>query len=65
MSNWHEPLIFVMALIAFVMGMSSLIMGLLPQPAGQNVMKNKVEYSFFGVSGLVVCLVFSYALATA
>lgn len=64
MSNWLEPLIFVFGLIAFVLGMSSLIMSFLPQPAGANEMKSKIEYGFFGASGLVVCIVFAYALAT-
>lgn len=64
MSNWLEPFIFFMGLIALVMGLSSIIMGLLPQPAGQSAMKAKIEYSFFGVAGLVVFVVLWYALAT-
>lgn len=64
MANWLEPLIFALALITFVLGASSLIMSFLPQPAGAAVMKNKVEYSFFGIAGIVLCIVCSYALAT-
>jgi Na+-transporting methylmalonyl-CoA/oxaloacetate decarboxylase gamma subunit len=65
MSNWHEPLIFLLILISFVMGMSSIIMGFFAQPAETATMKTKVEYGFFGLTGLVLCALFSYALATA
>lgn len=64
MSNWLEPFIFALALITFVLGLSSIIMGLLPQPSPANRMKTKVEYSFFGVAGIVLCALCSYALAT-
>ncbi|WP_340679470.1 hypothetical protein [Paraglaciecola sp.] len=62
MGNWLEPLIFGLALIAFVLGLSSLIMSALPQPAGAEVMKSKVEYSFFGIAGIVVGIVCAYAI---
>lgn len=64
MGNWLDPLIFALALVTFVLGVSSLIMSFLPQPAGADVMKSKVEYSFFGVAGIVLCILCSYALAT-
>tara|TARA_R110000868_G_scaffold174251_3_gene410823 strand:+ start:173 stop:370 length:198 start_codon:yes stop_codon:yes gene_type:complete len=64
MGNWLEPLIFALALITFVLGVSSLIMSFLPQPVGAAVMKSKVEYSFFGIAGIVLCIVCTYALAT-
>jgi hypothetical protein len=63
MSNWHEPLIFTLALLAFVLGMSSMIMGFLPQPAGKDALKARVEYGFFGVSGLVLFVLFVYAMS--
>lgn len=65
MSNWYEPLIFLLILISFVLGMSSIIMGFVAQPANSTSMKTKVEYGFFGLTGLVLCALFSYALATA
>ena len=64
MGNWLEPFIFALALVTFVLGLSSIIMGLLPQAAAANTMKTKIEYSFFGVAGIVLCALFSYALAT-
>ncbi|MCF2947312.1 hypothetical protein L0668_04275 [Paraglaciecola aquimarina] len=65
MSNWYEPILFTLALITFVMGLSSIIMSLFPQPAGTNPLQTKIEYGFFGVSGLVLFVVFVYALCTA
>lgn len=65
MNNWYEPILFGLALITFVMGVSSIVMSLLPQPAGENVMRAKVEYGFFGVSGLAIFAVFVYALCVA
>ncbi|MGJ8679962.1 hypothetical protein [Paraglaciecola sp.] len=65
MSNWHEPILFTFALITFVMGLSSIIMSLFPQPAGTNPLQTKIEYGFFGASGLVLFIVFVYALCTA
>jgi len=38
-------------------------MGFLTTETGPKGMQEKVEYGFFGVTGLVVCLVMGYALA--
>ncbi|MDU0353186.1 hypothetical protein RS130_03885 [Paraglaciecola aquimarina] len=65
MSNWYEPILFGLALITFVLGLTSVIMGALPQPADKDTMQTKIEYGFFGVSGLVLFAVFLYALLTA
>jgi hypothetical protein len=63
MSNWVEPLIFLLIVISFVLGVSSFIMGFFAQPANTASMKTKVEYGFFSLTGLVLCVLFSYALA--
>lgn len=65
MSNWYEPILFGFTLITFVLGISSIIMGFLPTPEGDNVMQSKVEYGFFGASALALFAVFVYALANA
>ena len=62
MGQWGEAFLFGLVVVSFVLGISSIIMGLLPQPAGANGMRNKVEYGFFGVSALVLFAVFFYAL---
>ena len=62
MGAWGEALLFGLVLVSFVLGLSCLIMGLLPQAANANAMRNKVEYGFFGISGLILFAVFFYAL---
>ncbi|MFQ3192248.1 MAG: hypothetical protein ACI936_003400 [Paraglaciecola sp.] len=64
MSNWLEPILFGFTLITFVLGISSIIMSFLPTQEGENVMKSKVEYGFFGASAFALFAVFVYALAT-
>ncbi|MFT4808274.1 MAG: hypothetical protein ACI9LX_001604 [Paraglaciecola sp.] len=65
MSNWYEPILFGFALITFVLGLSSIIMSLLPTPEGVNDLQSKVEYGFFGASAFGLFAVFVYALVTA
>lgn len=65
MGAWGEAIMFGVALLAFVLGLSSIIMGFLPQPAtatGGSPLKEKIEYGFFGVSALVICLLLWLAL---
>lgn len=54
MAAWLEALGFGAALVAFVLGLSSVIVGFMPQAAGVQGVRDKVEYGFFGVSGLVI-----------
>lgn len=63
MAQWAEALMFGFALVAFVLGISSVIMGFLPQAEGANGLKEKIEYGFFGITGLVICIMLSYAIA--
>ncbi|MCC2617861.1 hypothetical protein LJ739_16535 [Aestuariibacter halophilus] len=63
MAAWGEAFLFGATVVAFVLGISSIIMGLLPQPAAAGSgMKEKVEYGFFGISALVVGIVLTVAL---
>jgi hypothetical protein len=63
MGNWVEAILFGLALLAFVLGASSIIMAMTYRPAAADAeMKSKVEYGFFGVTGLVLGLLFVYAL---
>ncbi len=64
MADWGNAVLFAATVLAFVLGLSSIIMGFLPQPAGAegNGMKEKVEYGFFGVSGLVIGVLLLVAL---
>ncbi|AEE21199.1 MAG: hypothetical protein CL578_19470 [Alteromonadaceae bacterium] len=63
MGNWTDAILFGFGLVAFVLGVTSIIMGFIAQPVQQeDVMKSRVEYGFFGVSGVVLFLLFVYAL---
>jgi len=63
MSNWGDAILFGFALVAFVLGMSSIIMGFIHKPAdAADLLQQRVEYGFFGVAGLVLFILFSYAL---
>lgn len=55
-----EAILFGFTVLAFALGLSCVITGLLPSPAAG--MKEKVEYAFFGVTGLVVGLLLTIAL---
>ena len=63
MSEWISAVGFGAGLIAFVLGMSSIIMGFMSAKAGAEGMQEKIEHGFFGVSGLVVCVLMAYALS--
>ncbi|GAB5379952.1 MAG: hypothetical protein Alis3KO_14950 [Aliiglaciecola sp.] len=55
-----EAILFGLTVFSFVIGVSCVIMGFIPSPAGG--MREKVEYSFFGVTGLVIGLLLLIAL---
>lgn len=61
MGEWVTALVFGLFLVAFTLGLSSIIMAFLPAKPEEAV-RSQVEYGFFGVAGLVLSLVFIYAL---
>jgi len=63
MSEWLNALGFGVLVVAFVLGVSSLIMTTMIDKNSEKLMQQRVEYGFFGVSGLVIFLLLSYALA--
>ncbi len=63
MADWINAIMFGVALIAFTLGLSSIVMGFMTAKAGAEGMQEKIEYGFFGVTGLVLCLLMAYALA--
>ncbi len=60
MASFAEAGLFGLVVLTFVLGLSSIIMGVIPSPA--HGMKEKVEYGFFGVSFLVLGLLLTIAL---
>ncbi|MFC3093641.1 hypothetical protein DRW07_09190 [Alteromonas sediminis] len=63
MNEWVNALVFGAALVAFVLGLSSIIMGFMVGANSENPMAERIEYGYFGVSGLVVALLMVYVLA--
>lgn len=60
MSSWAEAGLFGLTVLTIVLGISSILMGVIPSPA--HGMKEKVEYGFFGVSSIVVSVLLVLAL---
>lgn len=60
MASIAEAALFALTLLAFVIGLSSIIMGFIPSPAAG--LREKVEYGFFGISALVISLLLGLAL---
>ena len=63
MADWINAIMFGVALIAFTLGFSSIIMGFMTAKAGAEGMQEKIEYGFFGVTGIVLCALMAYGLA--
>ena len=63
MADWINAIMFGVALIAFTLGLSSIVMGFMTAKAGAEGMQEKIEYGFFGVTGLVLCMLMAYALS--
>ncbi|RDV24003.1 hypothetical protein DXV75_16215 [Alteromonas aestuariivivens] len=63
MNDWLNAVGFGIGLVAFALGLSSIIMGFMSGKKGGEGMQEKIEYGFFGVSGLIVCVLMGYALA--
>lgn len=62
MSDWLNAILFGVAVFAFVMGLTSVIMGATASKKMDNIMQQRVEYGFFGVSGFIICALLVYAL---
>ncbi|EKE82800.1 hypothetical protein [Idiomarina xiamenensis] len=65
MSNIVDALIFTVLVGAGVLGISSLIMFLVHKnPVDREVQQQeRIEYSFFGIAGIVIMLLMWYALS--
>ncbi len=63
MSEWINSIIFGVGFLAFVLGISSIIMAFIATRSTPAGIQEKVEYGFFGVSGLILCALMVYVLA--
>lgn len=62
MGDWIDAILFGVALVAFTLGMSSIVMGFMSNKEGAAAMQERVELGYLGVSGLVLCLLMVYVL---
>ncbi|UAA38694.1 hypothetical protein KIH87_18855 [Paraneptunicella aestuarii] len=62
MGDWGSAFLFGLMLVAFVLGLSSIIMSFF-QPVSDSAIKHRIEYGFFGVSGLIVTALMLYAIS--
>ena len=60
MASWVEAGLFGLTVLTIVLGVSSILMGIIPSPA--HGMKEKVEYGFFGVSAIIVSVLLIVAM---
>lgn len=63
MGEWGNAILFGVVLIAFVLGLSNIIMGFMSTKQGAEGLQEKIEYGFLGVSGLIVSVVLTFAMS--
>lgn len=63
MQDIIDAVLFAGAALALVLGLSCIVMGFLSEKSGAQAMQERIEYGFFGASGLVITLLFAYAAA--
>jgi hypothetical protein len=63
MQDFVNAILFAGAALGLILGLSCIIMGFLSDKAGAEAIQERIEYGFFGVSGLVVTLLLAYAAA--
>jgi Mg2+/Co2+ transporter CorB len=62
MVEWLNALLFGVAVITLVLGLSSIIMGAITDKEGAAAMTERIEYGYMGVSALVICGLMVYLL---
>ncbi len=62
MSDWIDAILFAVALAAFTLGMSSIVMGFMTNKEGSEALHERIEMGYLGVSALVVCLLMVYVI---
>ena len=58
-----NTLLFGLMMLALVLGVSCVVMAIITGKKGAEGMKERIEYGFFGVSGLGVMGLLAYAIA--
>jgi hypothetical protein len=63
MADWLNAILFGVALVALVLGLSSVIMGFLSDKTGAEALKERIEYGYLGVAAIAVSALMGYLLA--
>lgn len=63
MGEWLNTLLLGLAIVTLVLGLTSIIMGVISDKQGAEALKERIEYGFLGVSSLVICGLLGYLLA--
>ena len=58
-----NTLLFGVMMLALVIGLTCIVMAVLSTKTGAEAYKERIEYGFFGVSGLGIMGLLAYALA--
>ena len=56
-------LLFGLMMLALVLGLTYIVMAIIVNKSGAEGMKQRIEYGFFGVTGLAITGLFAYLLA--
>ena len=61
MTEILSTLLFGVTMLVFVMGLSCIVMGVISSESGAAALKERIEYGFMGVSGIVVAALLFFA----
>ena len=63
MGEWLNALLFGVALVTLVLGLSSIIMSVTTDKKGAEALTERIEYGYMGIAALVICGLMMYLLA--
>ena len=63
MGEWVDAILMGMLMLMFVLGLSTILMGVTASEKDGPVIQQRVEYGFMGVSALVICLLMLYGIS--
>lgn len=61
--SFVDILLFAALLLALILGLSCIVMACISTKKGAEAIKERIEYGFFGVSGLAVMGLLAYAIS--
>lgn len=61
MNELVSTILFGATILALVLGLSCIVMGVTSNKQGAEALRERIEYGFFGVSGLALTVLLAYA----